>query len=327
MIKCNSPMEKKLIIILSILLACLIITGDLSYAFWIMTPKSKTMVNPKFAVKDTPGEQFNWAMRFFRQNDFKRSAEEFTRLVAYYPDSDMAPEAQYYAGRSYEELAKYFFAFQNYQKTVDDYPYTKRLEEIIERQYNIANIFQNKEGAKLVDLELSLSLERAIEIYKKVVENNPFGKHADEALFKLAECYRRTFKYDEAIEAYDRIVTDYTESHLVAEAKYQLAYTKYEASLDPEYDQESTEEALKEFKTISQTTPVPQIAREADKVLKELKNKKAESILKVASFYERQKKYRSAIIYYKDVTGKFPGTEAAKSADERINELKERLKR
>ncbi len=319
-------MTRKTPIILSVLVAFLISTGNISYAFWIWTPKSKTMVNPRFAVQDTPREQFDLAMRFFKRNEFQRAADEFVRLTTHYPDSDLAPEAQYYAGRSYEELGKYYFAFQNYQKTIDNYPYTRRMEEIIQHEYNIANIFQTMETAKLMELELTLSLDRAVAIYKKIIENSPFGEYADRSLYKMGECCRRMMKYGEAIEAYERIVKDYPQSGLVPEAKYQLAYTRYEASLDPEYDQESTEEALKEFKQISRTTPVPSIAKEADRVFNELRSRKARSELKVAEFYERQKKYRSALMYYGDIAAKFPGTGAAEYAEERINDLKQKVK-
>ena len=319
-------MIKKLPVILSVLLTVFISTESVSYAFWVWTPKSKTMVNPKYAVKDSPREQYEWAMRFYKQGDFQRAADEFVRLVKHYPDSDLAPEAQYYAGRSYEELAKYYFAFQNYQKTIDNYPYTKRMDEIIEREYNIANIFQTKETSKLMELELTMSLDRAVEVYEKIVKNSPFGEYADKALYKTAECYRRMLKYDDAIGAYEKIINDHPESKLVPEAKYQLAYTRYEASLDPEYDQESTDEALKEFKQISRTTPVPVIAKEAEKALAELRSKKADSELKVAEFYERQRQYKSALIYYKEVAEKFSGTEAAKHAEEKIKYLKGKVK-
>ena len=296
--------------------------NGVSYAFWVWTPGSKTMINPKLVVKDTPREQYKWAMRFYEKGEFQRAADEFIRLTEYYPDSDFAPESQYYAGRAYEELAKYYFAFQNYQKTIDNYPYTKRMKEIIEREYNMANIFEVKDVPKLMELELSEALDRAVEIYGKVVANSPFGEYADRSLYKMGDCYRRMMKYEKAIEAYDRIVTDYPESELVGEAKYQLAYTKYEASLDPEYDQESTNDAIKDFKNISKNTSVPSIAEEADKVISELTNRKAGSILKTAKFYDRQKKYESALMYYEDVVSNFSGTEAVEYAEKRVLELK-----
>ncbi|MFQ5952585.1 MAG: outer membrane protein assembly factor BamD [Candidatus Omnitrophota bacterium] len=301
--------------ILFILIAFLVSFESTSFAFWIWTPKEKTFVDPKVAPKDTPKEQFDWAMRFFKENDFQRAADEFIRLTQQYKDSDIAPEAQYYAGRSFEELGKYYFAFQNYQKTADNYPYSKRLDELIEREYNIANIFQTKDEPKLMELELSLSLERSVEIYKKVVENSPFGEYADKALYRMADSYRRLFKYNEAMEAYERIINDYPQSKLAPEAKYQLAYTIYEASRDPDYDQENTEEALEKFEKIIETTAIPGIAEEADKVMDRLKNKKAESLLRIAEFYEKRGRHASALYYCNDIVSEYPDTEAAKIAE------------
>lgn len=318
---------KKNILVLIILFTFLISFENTSFAFWIWTPKSKSFVNPKTAPKDSPQEQYDWAMHLFREKDFKRAADEFTSMVKAYKDSDLAPDAQYYAGRSYEELGKYWFAYQNYQKTVDDYPYTRRQEEIIEREYNIANIFQTKETPKLMELELSLSLEQSVEIYKNVVENSPFGKYADKALYKMAESYRRLYKYNEAMEAYERIINDYPESTLAPEARYQLAYTVYEASRDPEYDQESTDEAIKKFERIAETTPVPAIAKEADRAMDHLRNKKAESMLKIAEFYEKRKKYVSALYYCEDIVYNYPGTKAAKVAELKVEYLQLKAKK
>ena len=284
------------------------------------------MVNPKYAVKDSPREQWDWAMRFYKDSDFKRAAEEFERLCNNYPDSELAPEAQYYAARSYEEQGKYLFAFENYQKTVENYPYTRRMDEILQRQFNIANIFENKDTAKLMDLELSLSMDRAAEMYGKIVDNSPFGRYAEKALFQQADVYRRMKKYDLAAGSYERIINDYPDSSLVDEAKYQLAYTRYEASLDPEYDQEGTDEALREFKQISKHTPVPSIQKEAEKAMNDLKNRKAASTMKVAQFYEKQHKYKSAVLYYDLIVTKFPESDSAKLAEEKIKVLKKRIK-
>jgi outer membrane assembly lipoprotein YfiO len=320
-------MRRRILITVLCYLAIALVAETTAGAFWIFTPKDKKFVNPKYAVKDTPEEQFELAMRFYESGDFKRASEEFTRLTESYRDSDVAPEAQYYAARAYEEQGRYWFAYQNYKKTMINYPYTRRLDEIIERLYNIAGIVEGEETAKIMGLELSESMERSAEMYKTIVDTSPFSPYADKSLFNLGDVNRRMRKYKEAMEAYSKIISDYPDSSLVAEARYQLAFTKYEASLDPEYDQESTDQALKEFNEIAETTPVPAIAREADKVLSELRARKADSTLKIAEFYEKQGKYESAVMYYKSVRGKFEGTSAAEYADERIKHLEGRMKK
>lgn len=296
-------------------------------AFWIFTPKDKKFVNPKYAVKDTPEEQYEWAMRFYESGDFKRASEEFSRLTESYKDSDVAPEAQYYAARAYEEQGRYWFAYQSYKKTIDNYPYTKRLDEIIERLYNMAGLVESQETAKVMGLELSESMERSAEMYKTIVDSSPFSPYADKSLFRMGDVYRRMRKYNDAMAAYAKIISDYPESSLVTEAKYQLAFTKYEASLDPEYDQESTDQALKEFKDIVDATAIPAVAEEADRVLAELRARKANSTLKIAEFYEKQGRYESAIMYYNSVRGKFAGSPEAEHAEERIKALEGRIKK
>ncbi len=303
-------------------------TCEVCHAFWIWQPKENGVVNPKFAVKDSPSEQFEYAMQFFKDKDFKRAADEFVHLTDKYKDSNIAPESQYYAGRSFEELGKYWFAHENYQKTLKNYPYTKRMEEIIEREYNIANIFQTKHSPKLVgDLELNTALDKAIDIYKKIVENSSYGKFADKSLFKMAECYRRQRKYNEAIDTYEILLTDYPNSKLLQESKYQLAYTTYEASLDPDYAQESTEEALSKFERIAKSTAIPAIAEEADKAIDLLRNRKAESLMNVAVFYEKQRKYKSALIYYREILSKYPDTSAAGQVKDKTAYLQKRIKK
>ena len=143
------------------------------------------------------------------------------------------------------------------------------------------------------------------------MDNSPFGPYADKALFQVAVSARKLHRYSVAIEAYERIITDLPESKLVPEARYQLAYTRYEASLSPEYDQDSTDRALKEFKQISENTPIPSVSKEAEAVLDELREKKAASMMQIAEFYERRGKAQSAILYYKDIIGKFPKTKTA----------------
>jgi outer membrane assembly lipoprotein YfiO len=298
-----------------------------AWAFWVWDPKSKKLEDPKHAVKDTPQEQYDWGMKFFKGGDFKRAAEEFIELTDHYKDSDYAPEARYYAGRSYEELGKYFFAYEQYQKIFQDYPYTKRLEELLQREFNIANIFQAKSSPKLMDLELNVSLEKAVTIYGKIVENSPFSKYADQSLFNTAECYRRLRKYKEAIDAYDKLISDYPSSSLVQEAKYQLAQTTYEASLEPEYDQENTEAAMRKFEKISQAASGSAVGQEAEKVVGSLRNKKADSLLVTAAFYEKQGKFQSAVIYYQDVVDEYPETGAAKKAAAKVEQLNKRIKK
>jgi len=152
---------KKSGLIIAVFVCCFLFCRD-ACPFWIWTPKDKKLVYPKHAAKDSPEEHFNWAMGFFKGKNYKRAAEEFDRLAAHFKDSDLAPEAQYYSGRSYEAMGKYYPAFLAYQKTIDVYPFTKRNEEIIEREYNLGNHLYKKHRGMLMGKEIMTDLDRAV---------------------------------------------------------------------------------------------------------------------------------------------------------------------
>jgi outer membrane protein assembly factor BamD len=316
---------KKSFFILCVLLCCLISFDEArpSAGFWIWTPKSKKFVNPKYAPKDTPEEQFKWAMGFFDEKQYKRAADEFTRLVAYFKDSDLAPEAQYYAGRSYEELDKLYPAFGAYQKTIEVYPFTKRIDEIIEREYNIGNKLYRKYGGILMGKEIMTDLEKAIEVFRAVKKNAPFGEYASPAQFMIAQCYKKSEQYDEAKGAFQKLIDEYPESALLDKAKYEVAQSTYLASLKPDYDQELTDDAIEEFKKIAGEKDASTVSEEAKDALSLLENKKAESLFNVAKFYEKQKRYKSARVYYEELMRKYSRSSFSELARERLEDMAE----
>lgn len=298
--------------------ASLLLSATPARAFWVWTPKTNKFINPKHASKDTPREQFKSAMKFFDEMDYKRAAAEFTNLTNYFKDSELAPEAQYYAGRSYEEAGKYYPAFEAYQKTIDVYPFTKRIDEIIGRQYNLGQILYKKHSGKFMGKEIMTDLERSAEIFRKTKENAPFGEYADNAQFMIGACYKKSEQYGEAASAFQKVSDEYPKSPLVDKARYEVAQATYLASLKSDYDQELTDEAIEEFKKVAEKGSDLTISEEAKFAISLLEDKKAKSLFKTAEFYERQRRYESAAIYYKEILEKYPRTSSAELARERL---------
>lgn len=317
--------KSNLLIIFAMLF--LLASASVAHAYWLWTPDTKKFVNPKYAVKDNPKEQYDWAMGFYEAKDYQRAAAEFEKLTKNYEYSAHAAKSQYYAGLCYENMGKFYIAFQNYQKTIDNFPHIDNMDEIIAREFNIANIYAVKESPKVLGADIMTSMERAIEIYKKVVDNSPYGKLADEAQFKLGMAFKKTERYDEAIMAFQKIVDDYPSSAFAEKAKYEVATCAYKSSLKPDYDIESTNKAIKAFEEFSQENSTNDLSKEASSTIQRLKDKSAEKSMSVAKFYESQKHYESAIIYYQDVVDRFPDSSLINTAKAKIEELKRKRKK
>ncbi len=309
------------IIVVTILLSLSILSG-MAHAYWVWTPETKKFINPKYAVKDTPKEQYDWAMGFYNAKDYQRSAAEFEKLVKSYEYSEYASDSQYRVGLSYDNMGKYYIAFQNYQKAVDNFPHVTNIDEIVAREYNIAGVYASKSSPKVLGTEIMTSFDRAIEIYKKVVDNAPFGKFADEAQFKMAMSMKDAGRYDEATIAFQKILDDYPTSKLYEQARYEMANSAYRASLQPAYDASPTDKALKAFEDFSNTNTDEKLNKEAQNTIRRLRNKAAEKSFITAQFYEQQKHYVSAIIYYQDVVDRYPDTPLGETSKIRIEDLK-----
>lgn len=297
------------------------------YAFWIWTPQTGTWINPKWAVKDTPQQQFDWAMKFYAAKEYKKAVDEFLKLVRYYPNAELAAEAQYYAGRCFEEMEEYEQAYLAYQKAIDTYPFTKRTEEMIEREFEIGNKYYAGERVKLWGIPTFPSVYKAVEIYQKVVDNAPYGKYSDKALYKIGESYKKAGDYQSARLAFQKLVDEHPESGLAEEAKFQVGLCASKTSLKPTYDQSVTDEALREIESFSTRHPESQLSGEADKMRQSLREKKAQSDFEIAEFYRKQKQYDSAAVYYGNIVENFPDTTVARKAEERLKLIEAKTKK
>lgn len=293
-----------------------------SYAYWIWTPQTKKFINPKNAVKDTPKEQFDWAMSFYNAKDYQRAAFEFDKLAKQYEFSDYASRAQYYVGLCYENMQKYYTAFESYQKAIDNFPHLANMDEVLARQYAIGIIYLEKPSAKVLGNDIMAPLDRAVEIFKKVVENAPYGKHAEDAQLKLGEALKKSERYEEAVQAYHKIVDDYPNSKFATKAMYEEAYCAYKASLRPAYDSNATNNAIKTFEKFVDKNKDTSLSQEAVKTMKRLKDNVSEKSFAAAQFYEGRGKAEAAIIYYQDIIDTYPDSPFADKAKVKIEELK-----
>lgn len=316
---------KKIYRLTLFVLSMSVVYSSICYGAWIWTPETGRWINPKRAVKDTAQEQFKWAMDFYESKDYKRAISEFDKLVNFYPNSQHAPTAQYYIGRAYEDMEEYYHAYLAYQKVMEAYPYAKNREEIIKREYDIGLLFFKGQRAKIMGVALLPAIDRAIEIFEQVIKNSPYGEYADKSLFKTAQAYKNSNRFAEAMIAFQRLVDEYPRSELLDEANYEIAQCAYLASLDPSYDQETTDSAIERFRDFVEGADQSSLSKEAQESLKRLEDKKAQSLYETAHFYERIGQRQSASIYYKELVNKYPDSPLAKESLARFMEIEKML--
>jgi outer membrane assembly lipoprotein YfiO len=222
---------------------------------------------------------------------------------------------------SYEGLGEYYKAFQTYQKLLDAYPSYAETDAIIERQYRIGNLFFEGQKRKFFGFEILPSGDQAIEIFKKIVDNAPYGSYGEAAQYKTGECYKKLGKYTEAKEVFESAVRQYPGGEYVDIARFQIALCTVKKSKESAYDQQATDQAIAEFKEFIRSHPRSESADEAKAMIAELLDRKAEKSFQIAEFYESRRDLASAKVYYQEIITQYPESSYATIAKEKLEKL------
>ena len=291
-------------------------------AFWIWTPETGKWINPKYSVKDSPKEQLDVVKRFFDQKNYAVAIKEAVKLVKHYPRAREAAEAQYYIGLSKENLSDAYEAFKAYQVVVDKYPFSERAAEIVDRQFQMAsNMMEGKyERNKWVQVVVGGDYQ-VIEIFRQVIKNAPYGKHAGEAQYKIGLYLKEKQLYQEARDEFEKTINDYPNTDWSKAAKYQIALTDSVRAADIQRDQQSTSAAVTEFKEFIEQHPDTELSEKAKDHVKKLREKEAENDFLIAQFYEKQKNAKAARVYYNTIVDEYSDTSWAKKSLEKIQLL------
>jgi len=136
--------------------------------------------------------------------------------------------------------------------------------------------------------------------------------------------YKSLSRLYEAESAFEKVVSNYPGSEWVTAAKYQIASCRAAVSKGPDYAQGATKEAMEKFESFTREHPDAILSEDAEKNIQQLKEKEAESNYSIAQFYEKQKAFDSAKIYYSEIVENDPKSSWAIKAFERLRILEAR---
>lgn len=270
-------------------------------------------------------EQLAVAQKALEEKDYSLARKAAAHTVKRWPLSDYAPEAQFIDGQSLEAQGRYEQAFNSYQKLVDNYPKFEKYDEVLERQYKIANEFLDGRWFRLWRyIPMPPSMDKTAKMYESLIESGPFSDVAPEAQMKIAEAREKKGNYKMAVKARETAANRYHDRPgVAAEALFGTGLAYQKQAKTAEYDQGAAGKAIDAFTDFISLYPEHEKVKEAQELIDTLKTEQARGAFKTAEYYQKRKKWRSALIYFNDVVNKDPNSSYAAKARERIEFLKE----
>lgn len=205
---------------------------------------------------------------------------------------------------------------------IDKYPFSERSGEVVQRQYDIGVELLEGQSKRAKFTQAFLGTDyNVIDIFKAVIKNAPYGPLASSAQYKIALYLQEKQLFQEARDEFEKVINDYPESEWAKAAKYQIAITDAKRAPKAQYEQETTKAAMEEFKDFVGIYPDAQLSSQARDEIHALLEKEAENNFVIAQFYEKQKNYKAAKIYYEIIVNDYENSSWSPKALEKIREI------
>lgn len=249
----------------------------------------------------------------------RKSRSSYGSIVKNYPRTASAGEAKFKLGTLREQDGKPKKAFKEYQEFITDYRESPRFGEAVKRQYDIALTLMQSDKKGFLGIGAAIQPSDLIEMFEQISANAPFSEYAPLSLYNIGVVNRTQNDVDAAIDAFDAVVQEYPDSHLKGEAmkqKFDMLGTAASVSNNPQNvraQYEAGQDALNQLQ-----------GEEAEEILQQmgkLEDKEKEKNFDIARFYEGQREYKAAAVYYREVISKPSGSEFEQLAKERLAAL------
>ena len=270
-------------------------------------------------------ELFDIGQKAEKDNNPKRAIRAYRQLVRKYPKDALAGGSAFRAATLLEKTHDFLEAATAYRVVVVNYPTSPHFNEAIEGQFRIGELYLAGKKLKLLGIPLATSMDRAVDIFASIIRTAPYGKYTARAQFDIGLAREKQGANDAAIQAYQAVIDKFPNDPVAADAQYQIGYIWWTAAKGGTRDIAATNNAKVAFQDYLFRYPNSEKAAQARSNLQKLEHKSTSTSFDVARFYDKQKAYRAAVIYYNEVIRQQPGSAESERAKKRIEELRAKV--
>ncbi len=185
--------------------------------------------------------QFYLAECHYRMKEYILAASEYERLLKIYPNSEWVDDAKYMLGMSYFKLSpshgldqEYTYkAIRQFQEFLEEFR-TSPLVPTVEARLAECRDKLARKMFSAAEQYFKMGLYESARIYYDLVLDNHYdSKYAPRAYYRLGESYLKMRKYDQAQEAFKKMVEKFPNHDLAKKALEQIKMLEKASNVQP----------------------------------------------------------------------------------------------
>ena len=287
--------------------------------------KAKYVAPGEEEVGGNAQELWTKAQEAEKSGDLGHAIKCYRNLVRHHPHDTLAPRALYRMAQLQEEKHDYLKAAQSYDVLAEKFPKSEHFDDSIAAMFRIGEMYLAGRKVKLLGIPFKASMDEAAAIFTAIVRASPYGKDTARALFNIGRAREKQGSNEAAIASYQGVVEKFPNDPIATDAQYQIGYIYAKASKSGTYDPAAATKAKTGFEDFLYRHPNSEKAAQAKENLKMLTHEQTSTAFEIAKYYDKQKQYRAAAIYYNDVIRQQPDSQEGDKAKKRISELRAKL--
>jgi outer membrane protein assembly factor BamD (BamD/ComL family) len=312
---------------------------DKDQDFWSKLAPENVWKSVKKAAGQGPNENiartaFKEGQDLFQQKKYAEAAEKFATAADRWPDTPVEEDALFMKAESQFFSDQYSKAHDSYSLMLKKYGNSRHLDTAVQREFAVGRYWERLDAYQhhytitpnLTDKSRPMfdTFGYAVAAFQNVRLYDPTGPLADDSIMATAIAYFQRGLYENAAQDFDLLRKEYPNSKFQKDAHLLDLQAKMRVYQGKFYDPTALNEAgeiadqlLAQYNA-QLGKEQPHVTRARRQILEE----KANRDFAMAQYYENHKYYGSARMYYQDVVQKYPSTEKAKEARERIDAIK-----
>lgn len=265
-------------------------------------------------------EQLKAGLLLEKKGEFHAAAKEYFLCIRLFPRTKEAGISLQRLAKCLFEMENYYKSFQAIEQVIKSYPDSGSRNDLIAIEYKIGR--RLRKGAKVSLLEDDpaeaerMSQLAAIEIFQTVINHDPFGELADDALIQAGDAYLALGDADKASKQYERLLREFPKSVLVDRARVGVTQAK---AMKGKASSTEVSTVIKEMRTRKPDEGGldEESAQELTENVNKLEEMEAGKMWKSAEYYKRRDSERSRkawVFTMQELVRRYPRTSYAKEA-------------